>query len=74
MKGKPLDLIRMGQNIRNLRQKRHLSQQELAKRVGCSVQHISRLENGTSGMSVEIFLNLCRELACMPSDILSRAE
>lgn len=35
-----------GQRLREVREKRQFSQQDLADQLGMSVQHISRLENG----------------------------
>ena len=69
-----LDLKAMGRNIQKLRMARGLSQAELARKTGCSAQHISRLERGLCGMSVGVFMGLCRELVCMPSDLLDGAE
>ena len=42
----------LGQRIADLRKKRHLTQMQLAKAVGCSVEFISLVERGVNAPSV----------------------
>ena len=43
---------KLGQRIADLRQTRHLTQVQLAKAVGCSVEFISLVERGVNAPSV----------------------
>jgi len=48
----------IGPNVRKLRTARQWSQQELADKVGCRVQHISRIETGAMSPSSELLFAL----------------
>ncbi len=48
----------LGQNIRQLRQERGLSQEELGLRIGVSKQSVSNWENGNIMPSIDILLRL----------------
>ena len=43
---------KLGQHIADLRKSRHLTQVQLAKAVGCSVEFISLVERGVNGPSI----------------------
>jgi transcriptional regulator with XRE-family HTH domain len=43
---------KLGQRIADLRKERHLTQVQLAKAVGCSVEFISLVERGVNAPSV----------------------
>ena len=43
---------KLGQRIADLRKTRHLTQVQLAKAVGCSVEFISLVERGVNGSSI----------------------
>ena len=47
---------RVGYNIRHERKKRHLTQTQLAKKLGCSTATISCIENGSRRCSL-VFLD-----------------
>ena len=74
MKKSRLDRKKMGQNIRCLRLLHGWSQSELAARAGISVNQLSRLERGTSGMSCRTFFALCHVLSCVAAELLYGAE
>lgn len=57
--------------IRQWRKFRHLTQQQLADRIGSSVSSISQLENGQQGYSQAILEALAVALACEPWDLLN---
>lgn len=65
----PIDHVSLGKEIRRARQKKNYTQQELAELVCCSPQHISRLENGASCMSLRRLVHTARILDC-PLDTL----
>lgn len=49
--------------IRNWRQRRHVSQLDLAHRAGVSTRHVSFIETGRSSPSSAMILRLCEHLA-----------
>ena len=51
-----------GELLRHWRQRRHLSQLDLAGRAGVSARHLSFVETGRSRPSPELLLHLAREL------------
>lgn len=44
----------IGQRIRVLRKEKRLSQLELANRLNINMDHLSRIENGHKGMSLDL--------------------
>lgn len=44
----------IGQRIRVLRKEKRLSQLELANRLNINMDHLSRIENGNKGMSLDL--------------------
>lgn len=61
----------VGKNIQLLRNAFGYSQAELAERLGVSTIHLSHIETGKVGMSVEILILICNHLSVTPNDILS---
>ena len=55
------DLARLGLNVRRRCHVMRLTQKELAERLGCSVQTISRIEHGAN-IPVETVVRLSRAL------------
>ncbi len=53
----PVDraLRRLGQNVSLARRRRHLSQVELATRIGASVSTVRRMEEGHAGTALQHF-------------------
>lgn len=56
--------------LKSARQAKQLTQRELAKRVGMDQAHISRLEHGGRGLSMEYLQALARELGVTTSYLL----
>ena len=63
MKSQTIEMIlsQVGENIRQLRLSRDLTQQMLAERSGVSAKAVRNLEGG-SGVSLRSFLSICRLL------------
>ncbi|MCA3013835.1 MAG: helix-turn-helix transcriptional regulator [Myxococcaceae bacterium] len=53
---------RLGQKIARLRKAAGRTQAELAERVGLQPEHISRVENGKRGVSIEAAANIAEVL------------
>jgi transcriptional regulator with XRE-family HTH domain len=52
-----LDMVAIGKRIRAARKERKFTQEKLAEKCGCSVTHISNLENGNGQVSLTL---LCK--------------
>lgn len=57
-----LDYAKMGTRIRQLRKAKGWSQDALARKCGISLNFLGHIERGTRKMSMDTFVNLCREL------------
>lgn len=57
-----LDYAKMGSRIQQIRKAKGWSQDMLAKKCGISLNFVSHIERGTRKMSMDTFVNLCREL------------
>ncbi len=63
-------LLRIGLNIRRQRHGQHITQADLARRMGCSVQHICDIEHGRVNIPIGTLLLFTRELCCGLKDLL----
>ena len=74
----PLDRGRrtphVGRRIREYREARGLTQEELAALLGTTNQHVSRLENSIARISVDLLLDVAAVLDCLPADLLQDDE
>lgn len=59
----------LGNNVRILRNRKKISQLELALRTGRTQAFINKLENGKKWASAETLALLCRELDAVPSQL-----
>ena len=66
--------LRLGLNVRRLRHGLHLTQTELAARIGCGNRTISAIERGQRDLSVEMLFALCRALECSVKELLLGVE
>lgn len=57
-----IDYAEAGEQIRLARIAKHLSQEELAERVGLSPQYVSNIENGNTKAGLIAFLNIANGL------------
>lgn len=63
--------MKFGDNLRNLRKLKKLSQEELSERVGVSRQSVSKWENGEAYPEMNNILILCKIFNCKINDLLS---
>ena len=49
----------IGKRIRSLRKKREMTQDQLAKEVGVSLEHLGKLERGEKGASIDTLILFC---------------
>ena len=66
-----IDYKRIGRNIRVYRKAKKMTQQQLAERLGCSVEHLSHIENGSRRIKFEALVLICEILQVSLEDILS---
>ena len=72
MESKPLAFeTELGKAVRELRQKRGLSQGQLAERVGVDRKTINRIENGHHSTSVSTITDIAKSLDEKPSALIS---
>ena len=64
----------IGKNIKVLRKKNQLTQPEFAKLIGVSRNSLSRYENGTSSISVELIDKICQTLNVSYVDVVGEEK
>lgn len=62
--------VRVGANIQRLREERHYTQEELSEKLGVTPNHLSAIERGVSGISLELMERLCHALGATADHIL----
>ena len=60
----------IGQRIRILRKEKRLSQLELANRLDINMDHLSRIENGNKGMSLDLLTEFSKYFSVSTDYIL----
>ena len=50
--------IKIGNKIRNLREKKGLSQNDLAEKIGVKISTISKIENGIFAVSIDYLIKI----------------
>ncbi len=63
--------VTVAKNIRALRLEKGLSQKDLADKTGLTVRYISRLENTSPNITLEVIERLAKGLNVSPSHILN---
>jgi putative transcriptional regulator len=57
--------------LKKVREARGISQNDLARITGYSVQNIQKIEQGrVSSLTLDAFDRFCKALACLPGDLL----
>ena len=51
-----MERMKIGQRIKKVREQAHITQDELAKAVGCTTKHIGAIERGIKTPSLETFI------------------
>ena len=62
-----------GRRVAARRKSLHIKQTELAEKIGISNKHLSNIENGRIGTSIDVFINICNELSVTPAYLLEGA-
>ena len=67
---KEIVLIHIGKNIRDLREKKNISQQDLAAICNFEKSNMSRIEAGRTNLTIGTLLKICEALNVKLSDIV----
>lgn len=54
----------IGRRVAMLRKKQHFTQAQLADLINSTSKHISEIERGVTGMSIDMQVQLCQKLHC----------
>jgi transcriptional regulator with XRE-family HTH domain len=65
-----LYLKKFSSNVKKLRRKLELSQEELAEKVGCHVNHIGRIERGQADLSLSMLYKIANALGISVKELL----
>ena len=61
---------RMKNRIREIREQKNMTQEQLAERIGKVKSAISKLENGRAELTLSIMESIARVFQCHPSDLI----
>jgi len=62
----------MNEHMKEARQKKNLSQAELAQNIGVSRQTVNMIENGAYNPTIELCIRICKELGVTLDDLFWR--
>ena len=65
-----IDYQFLGARLRAARQKRKMTQEQLAEAVGVGVTHISHIETGNSIPSAQVLVDMINALHCSADEVL----
>lgn len=68
--GMELSYKEIGRRIAESRKHRNIKQQDLAEMVGISNNHLSSIERGKAGPSLELLVDICNALQITPDFLL----
>ena len=60
----PISNENIGKRVATLRKQHNLSQAQLAEQIGSTSKHISEIERGVTGISIDTQVLLCEKLHC----------
>ena len=67
-----IDYASIGYKVKQIRQSKGITQEQLAEAVGVGVTHISHLETGSGTVSLKVFLAIVNYLDCSADEILCK--
>jgi len=63
-----------GQELKKLRLKAGLTQEEVAARAKVTREYVSMLESRKNSPTIEVFIRLCRAVDAVPADVIAKVE
>ena len=67
-----IDYASIGYKVKQLRQEKGITQEQLAEAVGVGVTHISHLETGAGTVSLKVFVAIVNYLDCSADELLCK--
>lgn len=64
-----MDIKSLGARIKQVRENRRLTQQQLSEKSGIDQGHISRIERGEKGLAIEKLAAIARALGCSVAEL-----
>ena len=65
-----IDYMSLGARVKFLRTQRNLTQEELAEKADIGRKHVSNIENGERGLSIDVLIALANALEVSADEIL----
>lgn len=62
-------MLILGQNIREIRMSLNLTQEKFSEKLNISTNHLSKIENGNVGITVDTIINVCEIANCSPINL-----
>lgn len=62
-------MITLGQNIREIRTSLNLTQDKFSEMLNITPNHLSKIENGNVGITVDTIINICKITHCSPTSL-----
>ena len=63
-----------GKELRKLRLKAGLTQEEVGVSAGVSREYVSMLESGKNTPTIELFMRLCHAVHAYPAEVMARLD
>lgn len=63
-----------GEELKKLRLKAGLTQEEVAARAKVTREYVSMLESHKNSPTIEVFIRLCRAVEAVPADVIATVE
>jgi transcriptional regulator with XRE-family HTH domain len=63
-----------GEELKRLRLKAGLTQEEVAARAKVTREYVSMLETKKNSPTIEVFIRLCRAVKATPADVIATVE
>ena len=67
-----IDYTSIGYKVKQIRQEKGITQEQLAEAVGVGVTHISHLETGSGTISLKVFIAIVNFLDCSADELLCK--
>ncbi|BBO73123.1 transcriptional regulator [Desulfosarcina widdelii] len=64
----------LGARIKEIRKKRHLTQEQLAEKVGINPKYVSSIERGKENPTLDTFIKIAESLEVGIGDLFNRLE
>lgn len=62
-------LLILGQNIREVRINLNLTQDQFSEKLNITPNHLSKIENGNVGITIDTIINVCKIAHCSPINL-----